>query len=248
FAFIVVLTLALGIGACSAIFTVVNGVLLRPLPYHDPDQLVLLVEHIPAAENRSGVPSRITTIDPLKMVTVRPLTQTLSDVSIYYSATRTLSGGGETARLEGYAVSPSTFPMIGTRPMLGRVFEAREETPGADGVVVLSDGTWRRHFGSDPDVIGQLAVLDGQPRLVVGVMPPGFAFPSAHSQFWIPCPTPARDGRTPFRTPMLARLKAAVTPTAAAAEVNAILAPPGSRAVATRDSGARFSLVRVQDE
>jgi predicted permease len=175
FTFVAVLTLALGIGATTAIFTVVNAVLLRPLPYRDPDRLVL----VPNARGH----------DFLRW---RDQSKAFESMAAFNFGTADLTGSGEPERLAVATVSTELFATLGVAPALGRAFTPEEDREGGEPVVVLSDSLWRRRFGSDPQVIGRALTIDsvGWPwerkrRTVIGIMPPGFRF-LGDSDLWMP--------------------------------------------------------------
>ena len=170
FAAVAILTLALGIGANTAIFSIVNAILLRPLPYKHPDRLVRIVENIPPGESITGAPERTTGMSPDQFQEWRSMTKTLSGMALDVPVSMTLTGR-ESVRLSGARVSPSIFPMLGFQPMLGRVFQPEEEKPGFERVVILSHGTWQRVFGADLQILGRTVTLDDSPYIVVGVMP-----------------------------------------------------------------------------
>jgi putative ABC transport system permease protein len=166
FTAVAVLTLALGIGANTAIFTVVNAVLLRPLPFGEPDRLVLL------AERTTQLPT-VTTSWP-NYVDWRDGSRSFEAVAAMRPLTMTLTEQGEPDRLAAKMVTASLLPMLRVSPAIGRAFTEDDDKAGAEGVVLLSDALWRRRFGAAPDVIGRSITLDNQPYAVVGVMPPGF--------------------------------------------------------------------------
>jgi putative ABC transport system permease protein len=263
FALVAVLTLALGIGANTAIFSVVRAVLLKPLAYRDSSRLVRLYENVPAAESPTGRPRRIGGMDLRALLELRARSRALSHVISYSFAMVTATVRDEAVRLSGSPVAVATFPMLGVQPRLGRWFVPGEDAPGHDKVIVLSDGAWQRCFGGDPNVVGKAVTftsrasggLGGNIPLdvgytVVGVMPRDFRFPDEGAQFWTPLAvTPPTDGR-PRRVAMMARLADGVSMDAAVAEVRAILHdlrrnPPGSGA---RNAPPRFELARVADE
>lgn len=173
FALVVVATLALGIGANTTIFSLLNGVVLNPLPYRDPGRLLAVSpEH---------------TFSKAEFAALRERVHGLSGLSAYeVGVGASLSGGGEPLRVVSAKVSSDLFSTLGARPLLGRTLVSGEDEPGKDGVVVLSEGLWRQRFGGDPAVIGRTVRLDGQVRTVVGVMPADFRFPSAGTQLWTP--------------------------------------------------------------
>ena len=227
FALVAVLTLSLGIGANTAIVAVVNAVLLRPLPYYDATRLVRLAEVVPAAESADGRPRRSGAISVAELLELRRHTTALSHVAFSGGpAIMTISGRGEASRLQGMRVGPGMFGTLGVPPLLGRGFDATEEAPGGDAVIVLSYPAWQRHFGGDPGIIGETVTLanslssNPSPKAytVVGVMPRGFEFADAQMQFWIPVSwAPSARGS------MIGRLAPGVSIQAAAAEVGASL-------------------------
>ena len=176
FTLVAVLTLALGIGANAALFSIVNGVLLRPLPYPEPDRLVRVVG---LYEGKRVVMS------PANFLDVRSGTSTLEGLAAYDNTALTLTGRGEPQRLEATQVSANFFDVLGASPSLGRGFQDGENDPARAKVAVVSHGLWKQRFGGDPAILGQSVVLDGQPYLVVGVAAPGFTFPGS-SQLWVP--------------------------------------------------------------
>jgi predicted permease len=159
FTIVAVLTLALGTGATTAIFSVVNAVLLRPLPYRDPDRLVL-------------VPNAIGQ-DFLRW---RDQSKAFESMAAFYFGTADFTGSGEPERLAVAWVSTDLFATLGVAPALGRAFTPEEDREGGEPVVVLSDSFWRRRFGSDPQVIGRAITLNNKIVTVIGIMPPGFRF------------------------------------------------------------------------
>ena len=247
FAGIAIVTLALGIGANAAIFSVVNSVLLRPLPYKDPDRLVHLIANIPA-ESPDTQPRRNAGAGVAQILQLRAASRSLSHVGLYAPALMTFTGRDVTVRLEGMRVESPIMQMLGVPPLLGRVFDRNDDRPEADSGLLLSFATWRSVFGGDPDILGRRVALDGTAYAVIGVMPAGFAFPTPQTQFWTlnrdlaaaaagRANPPRRGGN------MLARLADGVTIEAAAAEVDAILrAMPGGR------PGVTYDLGREQDE
>ena len=178
FTLIAVLTLALGIGANSAIFSVVNAVLLRSLPYAEPDRLVRLFN---VRDESDQFP-----VAPPNYFDFREQRQLFSGVAAYDQRSNfTLTGVGEPQRVTGAEISAELFDVLGVRPVLGRGLRPGENEPGAGDVVVLSHGAWQQYFGGDPGVIGRTISLDGATRTVVGVMPAGFDFPE-EARLWTP--------------------------------------------------------------
>jgi predicted permease len=171
FTFVAVITLALGIGANSAMFGVINAVLLRPLPYHEPERLVTIWEESP----ERGMYQM-----PVSFANFRDWvdqTQTFEQISAYTFTNLNLSGAGEPARLSAVRASANLFPLVGAVPSLGRTFLPEEDKEGAGRVVILSHGLWQRRFNSDSGIVGQSLVLNNQGYTVVGVMPASFQFP-----------------------------------------------------------------------
>jgi predicted permease len=166
FSLIAILTLALGIGANTAIFSVVNGVLLNPLPFHHPDQLVSLFEKIPNFENGS--------ISYPNFIDWRRMNRTFATMAAYRSVGFTLSGTGEPERLHGEMVSAGLFELLGVNPSLGRTFSADEDRLGANPTMMITEGFWKRKFGGRKDIIGQRLVLDDVGRTIIGVVPSSF--------------------------------------------------------------------------
>jgi putative ABC transport system permease protein len=174
-----VITLALGIGATSTIFSFVNGILLRPLPYRDSERLVLLYETAP----KRGIVSM--GISPLNFLDWREQNRVFTGVAAYHNDGYSFSGGGEPEQLSGANISYNTFEILGVAPILGRMFTAEEDRPGNDLVVILGHGLWKRRFGSKPEIIGRKITLNNRQRTVIGVMPPDFKFPEV-ADLWVP--------------------------------------------------------------
>jgi len=215
------LTLALGIGATAALFSVVYGVLLRPLPYPQSDRLVRLSEEHPGAVS----PLREPMLSNLTFHAWSQGARSIEQFAAYRYQESTVALPDGAARLVGSAVTPSLFPLIGAMPALGRFFNPDEGATGADGAVVLSDRMWRERFGTDPHVVGRGLIVDGRPHTIVGVARPGFAFPDRNTLLWTPYevqrPSPdAVAGRSGRMTVLfaLARLRPGVTPVQAEAE------------------------------
>ena len=180
FTAVVVLTLALGIGANTAIFSVVNAVLLRPLPYRNAERLVWVAGNIRGGTNRASV-------SPPDYVDYRAQNTVFEEFATSTSVPNAvnLTGAGEPERLTGSRVTANYFRAFGVEPALGRAFGADEERAGPAPVAVLSDGLWRRRFGGDPSVVGKTLTLDGKAVTVVGIAPPEFQYP-AGTELWLP--------------------------------------------------------------
>jgi predicted permease len=181
FAAVAVLTLALGIGANTAIFSVVDAVLLRSLPYREPNRLLCLYED----GHRTGFPRQAFT--PANYVDSKKDIRAFADVAAadgnYFNLT---GGGGEPERLWGYMHTWNLFPMLGARPLLGRDFTAEEDQPGHQDVVLLSYRLWKQRFGGDSTILGKDILLNEQKYTVLGVMPPDFSFPDGEVDLWMP--------------------------------------------------------------
>src|SRR2546425_11698873 len=152
FTTVAVLTLALGIGATTAMFSVINAVLLRPLPYPNSDRLVRFIEHRPPdARNAIGYPQQLASIQMTDLPAFRAEATTLSHVGVYVETSMMWTGHGEPIRLQATRPSPSIFAMLAVRPRIGRTFDPREETPGADAFVILIHAVWQQYFGGTRD-------------------------------------------------------------------------------------------------
>jgi putative ABC transport system permease protein len=213
FTVVAVLTVALAIGASSTMFSVVNGVLLRPLPFPNPEGLVRVHEVLQKFGRFSVAPANF--LDWRQQNTV------FEHIVAYNSSGATLNENGNAERLRGALVSWDLFEMLRVAPALGRGFRAEEDAPGNDTVVVISHALWQNRFGGDPNILGRSISLDGAPVSIVGVTPPTFGFPS-DADYWRPLaiqPNPTRGGH--FLV-VVARLKNGVTIEHAGAEMKTI--------------------------
>lgn len=224
---IAVLTLALGIGANTAIFSVVNAVLLNPLPYREPDRLVSLWENVPIHGRWRASPANF--FDWKKQNTV------FEDVAAFTQTSMTLTGAGEPAQLVGTRVSSGYFSVVGVDPLLGRSFAAEEHETGKGAVVILGHAFWQRRFGGDRNIINRSVTLNDATYTVVGVMPPGIfpvsptttgriIFDEQQQNFWLPMSfTPEwANARSAHVLGVVARLKTTVSLDQAVAEMNTI--------------------------
>ncbi len=211
------LSLALGTGATIALFSVVYGVLLRPLPYPDADRLVRLSEYHPGASAsvRAALFTNFTYhawSDP----------RTIEGLAAFSNETFTETSGEEPVKLVGASLTPSTFKLLGTRPALGRLLDEGDAKETSPRVAVLSDGLWKERFGGDPSVIGKTLILDGTIHTVVGVAPPEFYFPRREARLWtsyaIPRGSADPDHQSIRLFGAIAKLKAGVTLEQAAGE------------------------------
>ena len=210
FAAVAILTLALGIGATTAIFTVVDAVLLRPLPFRDADRLV----QVRIVGRRGG----IFPLPDTDFLAWRALNRTADAVAAFDTRPATLTGGAP-EQMTAAQVTDRFFDVFGARPVIGRVLEEGDDKPGAVKTAVLSHALWQRRFHGDPAVVGRAIAIDGEMHTVVGVMAPGFRYPDADTQLWrvLTMEPPTRRG--PFYTWGVARLK----PGIGAAEIRANL-------------------------
>jgi putative ABC transport system permease protein len=212
-----VFALALGIGANSAIFSIVNAIMLRPLPVKDPASLVMLFETNPQAGIARGLVSHFNFVD------WKEQSNAFSDVAAFSSQSFNLRSGAEPERLSGTRVSSNFFRLVQANPVVGRVFTADEDKPGNNRVAILSHNNWQQRFGSDPNIEGKTLVLDGASYTVVGVMPPDFQFPEKKVDLWTPLAfdSSAADSEA-HNLNVVARLKPNVTIAQAQVEMNTL--------------------------
>ena len=218
FSLVAIVVIALGIGANTAIFSVVNTVLLRPLPYPNPDELVMVWETAPKFSNPYN------DVAPANFIDWREQNNVFAEIAAFTGQSVSLTGRGEPERLEGQRVSASLFPLLGVAPALGRAFTEQEDQYDDQRVIVLSHGLWQRRFGGDSDIIGQTLTLNFRPCVVVGVMPPEFQFPGRDQEFWLPMSFGPEEaaGRGDHYLNSVARLKPGVTRQQAQSEMNVI--------------------------
>src|SRR3954467_15245340 len=171
FTAIAIVTIALAIGANSAVFSLINAVLVRPLPYHDPSRLVLLWEQF-----RSMGLERIPVSAP-EYEDLEKEYKGVEQIAGFDYTTFNLAAGGTPERISGAVVSPALFPLLGTEPIAGRTFAREEQGEGHDDVVVISERLWSKRFNSDPSLVGKTLLLNGRSYTVIGVMPKAFEFP-----------------------------------------------------------------------
>ena len=213
---VAVLSLALGIGAISTIFSFVNGIMLRPLPYPGSERLVLLDE----TALKRGITSM--GVSYPNFLDWREQTQAFEDIACYQQRGFAIAGGAEPEQIKGQMITHGLFEILGVAPIQGRTFTADEDQPDHDDVVILSYGLWQRRFGSDPRAIGQTVMLNNRSRTVIGVMPKGFQFPEV-AELWVPMAlTPKLWTRNDHGLEAIARLKPGVTIEQAQAEMSQI--------------------------
>ncbi|MCZ6915713.1 MAG: ABC transporter permease, partial [Gemmatimonadetes bacterium] len=239
-----VLTLGLGIGANSAIFSVVHGVVLRPLPYPDPDELVWLHHAAPGI----GVNADLEVTTGLYLAYGEGA-RSLAAIALFRTNEFTLTDSGDPERI---AVTRATFTLedvLRVPPMLGRWIREDDTFADGTGVVVLSHALWQRRYGGDPAILGHSNQINGFPFVVIGVMPRGFAFPDTETLAWIPRVVPATASFGGFSDQSVARLRADVTPAEARTDLNAVIPTladrfPGSSAQSVIDDAKLAALVR----
>jgi putative ABC transport system permease protein len=208
-----VLTLALGIGANTAVFSVADAVFLRPLPFAEPERLAAVWLNGPGHS-----------ISQASFVELREASRSLADVAAYSAWGFTLTGSGEPEMLKGARVSANLFRLLGARPALGRAFLPADGEPGRGQAALLGDGLWHRRFGADPKVLGRTITLNGESYTVIGVMPAGFHFPSRDfSDLWLPLAIdPAAEEFKAGYLTLIGRMAPGVTAAQATEEVRAI--------------------------
>jgi predicted permease len=224
FATFAILIAGLGIGASATVFSVVNALILRPLPFADPGRLVWI-----ANRDTSGMSGQTTQVG--HMLDLRERTQSLSAIAGYFAfygvGDNLLSGSGEPERLSGVPVSQNFFDVLGVQPQLGRVFNAEESLWKGPKAVMLGHGLWQRRFNSNPAIVGTSLTLNGEPHTVVGVLPASFDFasvfaPGSHFDLYFPFPLSQETNRWGNTMAMIGRLKAGVSVDAARAETRTL--------------------------
>jgi putative ABC transport system permease protein len=252
FASVAILILALGIGANTAIFTLVDTVLLRPLKYQDPARLVMLWQSVPA-QGLAQVP-----VSQADFTDFQKQNQSFQNMAAIYIDKEEfgLTGAGDPEQVRGMPVSTNLFSMLGVQPMLGRDFLPGEDQAGNENKVILSYGLWQRRFGGDRGVIGKAITLDRQPRTVVGIMPRGFSFPPpmhfgigevpSGKELWVPCVL-EKANRDYHPLGVVARLKPGVSVKQANAEATT-LAGALAKAYPKSNDGVGASVSNMQEQ
>jgi putative ABC transport system permease protein len=254
FSLIAIFTLALGIGANTAIFSVVQAVLLRPLPYAEAERLLQIRYSYPRiADEDAWVAQR-------DMIDWQAQSQSFERIGVYRYAILNLSEGGPPEAVYGLRATANLLPMLGERPALGRLFSPEEDRPGSNHVIILSDDLWRRRFGARPEIIGSTIRANAESYVVIGVMPPGFNFPlrltlndsmrlpSRQMGFWIPIGADQdKLSREDTSCNAVARLKPGVSIERAQAEVNAVMAQL-ARDYPQSNAGREARLVSLKDQ
>src|SRR5580693_5735478 len=217
FTALVVLTLALGIGGNTAIFSFVNDALLKPLPYREPDRLVMVWENTPGQPHSESIVAAPNYLDWEKQNDV------FERMAIFEFLQYNISGQGDPEVVSGLRASSGLFDVLGVQPMMGRTFTKEEEDQGKDHVVVLSYGLWQRRYAADRSVLGKAIRINQESYTVIGVMPQGFAFPVAQQKLWVPIGFNEGDrNREAHSFYVSARLKPGVSFEKARAEMDAI--------------------------
>src|SRR5215470_6558546 len=217
-----VLVLALGIGANTAIFSVVNAVLLRPLPFRDPSG-IMQIWHIPPAKSFPGL--TLFSVSPANYLDWKTQNHSFEEMAAIGGASFNVTGNGEPESIQGAAVGSGFFSILGVQPVLGRGFSPDDDSPGAGHVIILSDSLWRTHFGAEGAIVGRNITLDEQKYTVIGVMSPKFRYPS-WAKFWVPLAwtSQQRAIRGNHNYMVIGRLKPGVQIDQAKADLSAISA------------------------
>jgi putative ABC transport system permease protein len=213
FTLVAVVALGIGIGANAAIFSVVNALLLKPMPYSQPDRLVKVWPQGPQVS-----------VSKIEFVEFRNQSRSFNDLAAYSGWTFTLTGTDEPAKIEGARATSTLFSLLGVNPELGRTFSPEEDQPGSHRVIIISHGLWQNRFGGSTDAVGRQITLDGESYAIIGVMPPDFAFPNNQADMWVPAvldPGNSNDYTAGYLN-LIARLKPDVTPAQAQADLSAI--------------------------
>ena len=219
FTIIALVTLALGIGANTAIFSVVNAVLLRPLPFPNPEELVIVWEDATYAGFPHNTPA------PANYVDWKNQNQSFADMAASHETSFNLTGDGEPERVSAYSVTSNFFPLLGVQPLLGRSFLTEEDRPGANKVAVLSYSLWQSRYGADRNVLNREILLNGEKHSVIGVMPASFQFFEKDARLWVPIALDPENwaNRGGHYLTVVARLRPGVSLSQAQADMQAIM-------------------------
>ncbi|MGH9837940.1 MAG: ABC transporter permease [Blastocatellia bacterium] len=235
FTLIAVLTLALGIGANTAIFSVINAVLLRPLPFNEPERVVMVWNKGPAAAGGDRTPLAVA-----DLLDWRAQSQAFDGIAAFQYESFSVTGSETPESVQGANVTANFFAVLGVPPALGRTFLPDEDRPGAERVVLLSDGYWHSHFGADPQAVGRTVNLNGNSYTVIGVMPPALNFPMREAVMWAARRTGTPTRRGPYFFTGVARLKPGVTLPQAEADTRTMKSSFGGEAL-------KFNLLPVNE-
>jgi putative ABC transport system permease protein len=219
FTAIALITLALGIGANTAMFSVVSAVLLRPLQFKDPEQLVIVWEDATYAGFPQNTPA------PANYVDWKNQNQSFADMAASAETSFNITGDGEPERVSAFSVTANFFPLFGVQPLFGRNFLPEEDQPGANKVVLLSHSLWQSRYGGDRNILNRDIQLNGEKHTVIGVMPPGFQFLEREVRLWVPLAMSAEDmaNRGGHYLKVVARLKPGVEVAQAQADMSAVM-------------------------
>jgi putative ABC transport system permease protein len=249
FAFIAVVTIALGIGANSAIFSVINAVVLKPLAYPAPGQLMFITSQFPTLGFEKFW------ISPPEYFEYREQTRTFADIAGYRTGAVNLSEGDQPERVNAVFTTANMFNVLGRNPTRGRWFSAEEDRPNVDPVAVLSHELWTRKLGADPSVVGRRVEINGQKTTVVGIAPPGFDLHDARAQVWMPMgldPSQRTNNRGSHFLYLVGRLKPGVAEARAENELRTMLKTQWRALIPSghvpNDSTHRFQMAPLQDE
>jgi len=236
-----ILLVTIGIGANVAVFTLANFVLLRPLPFPEPNRLMKVFEKHPGYDRME--------LSPANYRDVKDSSNSFTALAAYNGTAMSLVGQGEPQRVEGTALTANLFPVLETRTLIGRTFHEKDGQAGAPGTVVLSYSLWQTAFGGDRDIVGKPVSLDNQPYTVIGVMPHDFRFPTRETLFWIPFRFVEEDykDRDDNYLVGIGRLKPGVSPAQAASELS-LIAARLRRQYAKENEGVDIAPVGVRDE
>ncbi|HYR07343.1 MAG TPA: ABC transporter permease, partial [Longimicrobium sp.] len=250
FALVAVLTLALGIGLNTAIFSVVNGVLLRPLPFQQPDELVRL-HHVHPEKAAEGGP-----FSPLDLQDLQAGATGFESLAGYLhqpgeTTINVTADGGEPAQVQAAYVSKEFFPLLGVNAARGRTLRPEENVAGADRVAVLSDALWRSRYNADPAVLGKTVTLEGNPTTIVGIMPASFSFPGREAEVFVPLSLIGEDDIPNLRQlrwlEVVGRLRPGTTPEAALGSVNGVLGRLAGEHADSNEGWSRARMETLQD-
>jgi putative ABC transport system permease protein len=238
FTVVALLALALGIGANTAVFSVVNGVLLRPLPFADSDRLLMVFTSRPHSERGNA--------SVAEFLDWRAASRSFQTLDAVDRNRFTLTGDGEAVQISGLSVTATFFETLKVRPLLGRTFANGDDRPGRDPTVVLSERLWRKRYASNPDIVGKVVTLGGRPHTVIGVMPASFEFWQRDVEAWAIFPLRPPTRRGPHLLRGVARLRPGVTVAHAAAEME-MIARRVQRANPKDYANLRFPVVPVRE-
>ena len=243
FTLVAVVTLAIGIGANAAIFSVANAVLLRPLPFKDQERLVTIREVGPRAF-QEGAP--VTAPDYLFW---REQQRSFEHLAALKGQVINLTSYGEPERIGGNAVTVNFFSMLGVTPALGRAFLAEDEQPGRERVAIITHGLWQRKLGSDPEAVGKELLLNGNPHTIIGVLPADFQMPTTRAEIWVPLAFTARDAenRGGHMYNVIGRMKPGISIEQAQTDINNLMGRLGEE-YPQSNAGWTVSLNLLQQE